>query len=437
MASVAAVWVGSVFCLLRILGLRRVDSIIFTGLAVTSAAVVFWFPTPETFAFGALSIVLAVIVLALSERGVSIPPWVYVLVSAGTLSFTSTNWLVGLLVLFLALPWKKALKLAAVSLGLVCIGWGVQKLIFPMAGFPLSLLTEAETKYLFNKESLGLLKKMFVFFFHSMIMPKIGDAYGFRMTIQNAYPGAGSLLAITGIVIWLLLLILSASSIAELRRSKVMQMLLLAIGGQFVLAMVFGLETFIYSAHWVPLIVFFCAMSALTNVRRFTVPLAAILVVIAGLNNIERLEGAIVRLREKYQNEQRFTEKVAKLTDPVSLIICGRHASAGHGGSENPSGQDPLKLPSSDIGALDPDACYYQFNAVPMSRIGWIIPYEDWSMDLIDALRQKGAKYFITPYRYGLEHNRALFDAMDKRFKKLERTDEWAFYDVSGGRTVE
>jgi hypothetical protein len=436
MASVAAVWVGSVFFLLRILGLRRVDSIIFTGLTAASAAVMFWFPTPETFAFGALSIVLAVIVLALSERGVSVPAWVYVLVSAGTLSFTSTNWMICLLVLFLVLPWKKALKFAAVSLGLVSIGWGVQKLLFPMAGFPLSLLTEAETKYLFNKQSAGLLKKTFVFFFHSMIMPEIGDAYGFRMTIQNLYPGAGSLLAVAGIAIWLLLLILSVSSIADLRKSKVMQMLLLAIGGQFVLAMVFGLETFIYSAHWVPLIVLFCAMSALTRVRRFTVPLAAVLLVIAALNNIDRFEGATVRLRQKYLNEQSFSQKVAKFTEPNALIICGRHASAGHGGSENPSGQDPWKLSATNIGALDPDACYHQFNAAPMTRMGWIIPYEDWSMDLIDALRQRGAKYFITPYGYGLEHNLALFEGMDKRFKKLERTAESAFYDVSVGRTV-
>jgi hypothetical protein len=145
LASVAAVWAGTVFILLRTLGLRRTDSVIFTGLTSASASVVFWFPIPETHAFGALSIVLAVTILVLSERGISVPLWVYLLVSAGTLSFTSTNWMVGLLMLFLALPWRKALKIAIATCVLVGLLWEVQKVIFPTSESPLSLFTERET----------------------------------------------------------------------------------------------------------------------------------------------------------------------------------------------------------------------------------------------------------------------------------------------------
>jgi len=47
--------------------------------------------------------------------------------------------------LFLALPWRKALKIAIATCVLVGLLWEVQKVIFPTSESPLSLFTERET----------------------------------------------------------------------------------------------------------------------------------------------------------------------------------------------------------------------------------------------------------------------------------------------------
>jgi hypothetical protein len=327
--------------------------------------------------------------------------------------------------------------IATASFVLVGAVWGAEKIVFPTTGFPLSLATRAETIYLFNKEAIGILNKCYAFFLHSIIMPKIGNAYGFRLSVQRATPGTDGLLAGVGIVMWILLLALGCWSCARLKKSRTCAIVLLTIAGQFVLAMVFGVETFFYSAHWGSILVLLCALSALTIARGFVVALAAGLILVAGLNNFQKFNIAAASLKDRYQEERRFTARIAALTTPDSLIVCGQHAAAAQGEPTHALGWDPWTAPVGDIGLIaDPDTCYFRFDDLEVNRKGWIIPYEDWSMDLIDILRQRGAKYFITPYRYGLEHNRALFEAMDKRFKKLERTDGWAFYDVSVGRTV-
>ena len=211
-------------------------------------------------------------------------------------------------------------------------------------------------------------------------------------------------------------------------------MLALLLGGQFVLAMVFGVETFFYSAHWGPMLVVISALSALTPARRFAVPLAAALAVVAGVNNIQKFDGAAARLEERYRHERQFTARVAELTSPGSLIVCGRHAAAAQGEPAHSSGRNPGAAPVSDIGLTDdPDTCYFRFDDLQVRRRGWIVSYEDWSIESIEAFRQRGARYFITPYSYGLQHSATLLRAMDARFRRLELTSNWAFYDLLTG----
>jgi len=432
LALVAAIWIAAFFTCLRALGLRRIDSVVFTALAAASASVVFWFPIPESFGFGALSIILALTVTAFSERNHNLPPWIYLIFGTATLCFTSTNWMVGLAMLFVLLGWRRALPLSMKSVGLVLVAWYVQKAMFPTAGSPLNILTTAETIYLFNEEALGLLAKVSSFFFHSIILPEVGNAYGFRLSVQGMLPGSGSYLASAGVGLWIALLALAGWSAFRLKGSKMVSVLLLAIIGQFGLTMIFGVETFMYSAHFGPLLVLFCALSGLTHARRLAVPLGVALVIVAGVNNLQKFDAAADGLKARYKDESQFSAKVLELTDPNTLIICGKQAAAAVGEGELPR-LDPRKEPAREIMQEpedEPDTCFFVFNELREKRKGWVIVYEDWSMETIETFRKRGAKYFITPYAYGLQHKPELFQAMDRRFRKVEQTSKWAFYDL-------
>ena len=165
--AVATGWIAVFFLCLRVLGLRRLDAIVFSALAAVSAYAVFWFPVPETFGLGAVSIGLALLVTAWSERHGSVPTWVYLAASVATLSFTSTNWMVGLAMLAVLLSWRRALALAVADFVLVMGIWYVQWLVFPTSRSPLLLTTPSETNYIFNKAALGPAAKLVSFFFHS------------------------------------------------------------------------------------------------------------------------------------------------------------------------------------------------------------------------------------------------------------------------------
>jgi len=53
--------------LLRLIGCRQFDAALFSILAATSAAAMFWFVIPETYSFGSLSILLALGLTALAH----------------------------------------------------------------------------------------------------------------------------------------------------------------------------------------------------------------------------------------------------------------------------------------------------------------------------------------------------------------------------------
>jgi hypothetical protein len=430
LALVAAIWIAAFFICLRAQGLQRIDSIVFTTLAATSASVVFWFPIPESFGFGALSIILALTATAFSERSHKFPLWIYLFFSTVTLCFTSTNWMVGLAMLFVLLGWRIAIPLSLMGASIVSIIWSIQRVIFPTAGFPLDIFRPDETDYLFNKEAIGLVAKIYSFFSHSIVLPEVGDAYGHRLSVQGMLPGSGSYLAAAGVALWVALLALACWSAFHHKRSKTVSVLLLAIIGQFVLSTIFGVETFMYSAHFGPLLVLFCALSGLTPARRIAVPLGAVLVIVAGVNNIQKFDAAADGLKARYEDEYRFTAKALELTDPKSLIVCGRNAAAAIGMGEKKRWPLQIKPVGEILLENNPHAGLFMFNELREKREGWVIVYEDWSMDAIETFRRRGAKYFITSYAYGRQHTPEFFQALDRRFRKMEQSSKWVFYDL-------
>lgn len=128
-AAVAASWAASLYGVLRLIGCHRADAGLFSLLGVFSATSLAWFTVPETYAFGSLSIVWALALVALSERRrVSESP--YVAVGVLTLSFTITNWMAGITAAVACLPWRRAAQVSVNVLCLVVVLWALQHRVF-------------------------------------------------------------------------------------------------------------------------------------------------------------------------------------------------------------------------------------------------------------------------------------------------------------------
>lgn len=296
-AAVAALWFSLLFILLRLLGCRQFDATLFSILAATSAAAVFWFVIPETYPFGSLSILLALSLAALAPHRQS--PWWYVVVSALTLSFTITNWMVGILATVVNYRWKKSLQITFAAFTLVAVLVVVQKVVFPSfnAGFlrVIPTVTE-EVADVFEPGSgseTGVpLQVVKSFVFDTMVMPSIQlvDNIKFpawsRMTIQTSPIGSGSLWGKFTVLLWAALLSLGLWGLFSIKKHLQLRIVLgLALLGQLTLHMIYGLETFLYSLHFLPLLMILAALSTLTRARLLALVLAGTLVLSAGANN--------------------------------------------------------------------------------------------------------------------------------------------------------
>ena len=420
-AAVAALWIGAFFVLLRAWGLAQTDATVFCILAAVSASAVFWLPTPETFSFGALSITAAIAVVALSER-LGRLPWrlpLLTVISVLTLSTTTTNWMAGLGMLFAVLEWRKALKVAAATLLIVALAGGVEKIVFPFSGiFPSSLefAFDWDSNYLFHPLAQGPSAIANVFFFHSVIMPEIKEPAGAWLSVQGSHPTAGGLLVGVSLVVWILLMILALSGIKQWRRSKAALVLVLTIAGQLLLHLVFGLETFNYALHFGPLLVAFAALSALTPARKVAVPLAMVLIVLAGYNNIQKFRGAADLVNQRYTDHRAFVTRVEELTEPEAMVVVGLGKSVGELAHRSAPAPKTRILPPRVL------------DTIPMPRRGWVLSSEHWAFATVEDLRQEGAEYFVSSAFHEFERNTTFFRRMEARYTELERTSLWVIY---------
>src|SRR6476646_1940287 len=115
-ALAAALSGGLFFCALRSFGLPRVPAVVFAALYLLSAAFIDWYAVIELNSVAGVTIVLALLALA-SGRTIS-PLW-WLLISAGTLSITVTNWSVRLAATLVRWPPKRFAEISAAALALI------------------------------------------------------------------------------------------------------------------------------------------------------------------------------------------------------------------------------------------------------------------------------------------------------------------------------
>lgn len=290
-ALIASLWMASFYVLLRLLSLKRVDAILFVVLAGVSSSSLFWFSVPETFSFGSLAILSALIVAAVAQYRNVAESW-FVATGVVTLGTTLTNWMAGLIVAFINLDWWKAVRVTVVTLLIVTLLWLLEKELFPSAEFFIG--NSGETSYMFREEAGGLWRKLVAFFSFSMVMPDIelvvrtpNSPEWKIFSIQHALPWSGSLLGGVAVLSWFVLL---CTGLWNLFIGSLSVRMRLSIGlillGQLSLHLVYGEETFLYALHYLPLLVVVAALGALSRFRRIVLFFVVVLICTAGTNNI-------------------------------------------------------------------------------------------------------------------------------------------------------
>ena len=293
-AATAATWAITLFGLLRLLGLHRLIAVWFAVMGITTAAAVCWFAVPETFALGAIGIMLALIVTALSSSR-TVSAAVYTAVSAFTLSVTVTNWMAGIVMAAVALPPRQAIRTSVKALGIVTAAWAVQKVFFRSVRF--FVRSTHELKYVEPLSAYRLWQVIRAFFVHSVLAPQfvIVDAGPYRSIplklVTQFSPIPSDPWALAGVFAWLGLLAIGAVAMVRMREhGRTRLSLAVILGGQLALHLVYGNETFLYSLHWVPLLVVVAALGTRTRARPIALGLAVVATIAMLITNTRRFD---------------------------------------------------------------------------------------------------------------------------------------------------
>ncbi len=295
-AAIAALYVLTYYALLRVAGCARLDSMVFSILGGCSAAALFWLSVPESYGLGATSIAVGLSLSAVAAQRYH-PAWKYVAVSALTLSITVTNWMVGILATLTGNTLKRTCSITVISLSVVALFWVVEKQLFPTALF--FIADRGEGRYLFLPTVPRIISVLNTFLFHTMMAPTINvtgttETGWPLLSMQSSGPGSTGPLGMLGVIVWSLLLGLGIWTLLMRKIAPGLQFALgLTLFGQLSLHLVYGEETFLYSLHFLPLLVTMSALSTLTELRVTVLALALLLIPIAGINNWRQFNEAI------------------------------------------------------------------------------------------------------------------------------------------------
>ena len=115
------------------------------------------------------------------------------------------------------------------------------------------------------------------------------------MVTQPSRVGSGSLYGAAASWVWTALLGFGFWGFIFSRDNRRLRLVLaISLLGQFSLHLLYGQETFLYSLHFVPLLVVLAAFSTMTRARLLALTLTGILVVLAVINNFQQFDKAIV-----------------------------------------------------------------------------------------------------------------------------------------------
>jgi len=298
LAVIGVLWIGLLYAVLRRLGCRSWEALLFGLLALSSATARCWLAVPETYLLGGVSI-LAAFLIALAERPSATA---VALGSAASLAVAVPNWMAGLAGAVLRLDWRRALRASAAALTGVVALWGVQRAVFPSSVFFFGHWEEAP--WILSPRALGPAEVVRAITLHSMVLPGIlrEDRYiwsNLTLTVQGSPAGSGGRWGTLAVALWIALLSIGALGLLK-REGPPGSNLLLGglLAGQLTLHLLFGEETFLYAPQYFPLLIVLAALGLRTRLRPAVWLLAAVLLLTAGVHNQGTRASAVTALRE-------------------------------------------------------------------------------------------------------------------------------------------
>jgi hypothetical protein len=298
-AFTAGAWLAVLYAMMRHLDCPRLDSTLFTLVAGTSTAAMFWFIIPETYPLGSLTILLALGAVTLAGRRM-VPDWWFAAASALSLSITVTNWMAGLIATAVCRPPRRALAITLIALAAVFVLVVVQRTVLPGTNGsifnPRGILAH-ETAWVMTEQQGGPVAAARVFFLTSAVAPRtelsrfeqtpIGPMFSF----QRSPVGSNGALGLVATVLWGLLLIAGLVALVAGRGDARFRIALGAtLIGQFALHLLYGDETFLYALNYTPLLVLTASLAALGRARYAVVVIALALLPCAAWNNARELQ---------------------------------------------------------------------------------------------------------------------------------------------------
>ncbi|MGZ8915492.1 MAG: hypothetical protein ACXW1Z_20590 [Methylobacter sp.] len=382
MLAAAAAATALLYTLLRQLS-PRFDATLYTAVFLSSVGFIFWFSVPETYPWGAVSILATVLAATLVPFGRW--PSVIVIASAFSLAFTVTNWMAGLVAAFQTQPWRRAVRLSIYAFALVAFLTPIQNFLYPRAGQFLNVREERD--YVKSDYLVSIPTTVATFFVKTIIAPKpelkpmLGTiAKGRSYLTAQTSAGSGSAAGIAAVLGWLSLFVLGLWGIVRRKvPSRLSLAVFLVLLGQFMLYLVYGGGPFLYSAHYVPLLVIVAAFASTTPARWIALVLAVLVVVAGGINNIAM-----------------FKEASALLLSQTTEHDKVRHAMLERPGDPWPRGRGhvPFGLP----GTAEHDKAYLEPGGAFSPSVGsfgisvWVLDSNNQLITTSDALSLQDIK---------------------------------------------
>lgn len=304
MVFVAFIWMFLMFILLRWIGCLLLDSFLLSLLAGVSASM-FYFIVPETFGFGAVTILMAFMFVIWSQQKTLSSAW-YVGINVITISMTLTNWMVGIFATFVNLPFKKAGQIVAITFAVTTLLWSVQKYIFVTSRFFMDIAEEG--MFIFYAGPGTPLYATRAFFYHTLVMPEIylveetGRPQLPGMYTQLSLPGSATVYGLCAVILWSLLLIYGIWTLFTLKdQIKFRLVLTSTFICQLLLHNSYGPETFLYSQHIIVILVPIVALSFLTNMRKQALIVTFLLIPCVFINNVMQFNKAVSFFEDQSQ----------------------------------------------------------------------------------------------------------------------------------------
>jgi hypothetical protein len=262
-AAMAGMLSGQLYATARLMRFSRFDALLIWALVLVSASSLFWESVPETKTVGAMSILICITAAAWHEEH-PLADWVLVAIAAASLSMTVSNFMAGLALLVATRPVRRAVQLAVNAFFVVSILQIVQNFIYwrttGMAAF------RSETRFLFDQSAGTPLNKAIVSVFHSMVLPRVQtpiefDTHTPMLSIQTSPIASSGAIELLTAFLWVAALTWGAVRLYRAAsHSTAWKVVGMTAAGQVLFHLVYGDQTFLYTLHFLPLLVLTAAL---------------------------------------------------------------------------------------------------------------------------------------------------------------------------------